>query len=328
VVTGIVFQIDGIVNQTNSHTRIIAKILNEYNQEPGPYNLHLATVAFSHTKHLCCGRTIPWGKSLQMTRQETKDLLNRAENIFASDSKLIQLESGQVVFVGDTHGDLEATEKIIHKYLKPENTLVFLGDYVDRGPASFDNINFLLRQKIEHPHSLYLLMGNHEGYAVMRFHPADFWENLDNELRQRYSGVLIRLPLAASTPNGIIALHGALPAVSRLEDMSTIQPGSAEWHQITWGDWQQREGEFLGIDPYTGRPQFGRGWFEEIMSRLGKSVLIRSHQPDVPLTMYDKRCLTIFTSSAYRHYVPERTIALVDLTKPVNSADDVVIETV
>ncbi len=261
-----------------------------------------------------------------MTREEIKELLNKAEKRFVSEAKLITLQSGTLIFVGDTHGDLEATEKIIHRYLKSDNKLVFLGDYVDRGPASLENINFLLKQKIEHPDSLYLLMGNHEGYAVMSFHPADFWEGLDTELRQRYSEVLYRLPLAASTPNGIIALHGALPDVSDLENINQIKPDSREWHQITWGDWQESEGKFLGIDSYTGRPQFGQAWFEEIMSRLGKNVLIRSHQPDAPSTMYSKRCLTIFTSSAYRHYISERTIALVELKKVVKSTDDIEIE--
>ena len=258
-----------------------------------------------------------------MTREGIKDLLNEAEKRFASEAELIRLESGKVVFVGDTHGDLEAAERIIHRYLKPRNKIVFLGDYVDRGSASLENINFLLGQKLAHPDSLYLLMGNHEGHAVFSFQPADFWEGLDTELRQRYSEVLARLPLAVSTPNGIIALHGALPNVSGLEDISKIKLGSAEWHQITWGDWQEREGGFLGIDAYTGRPQFGRGWFEEIMARLTKNVLIRSHQPDAPPTMFGKRCLTIFTSSAYSYYVPERTIALVDLRKGVKSVDDI-----
>jgi predicted MPP superfamily phosphohydrolase len=261
-----------------------------------------------------------------VNREGIKELLNKAEKRFASESKLIKLESGSIIFVGDTHGDLEATEKIINRYLKSNNKVVFLGDYVDRGPASLENINLLLRQKLKHPDSLYLLMGNHEGHAVFSFHPADFWEGLDTELRQRYSEVLSKLPLAVSTPNGIIALHGALPDVPGLEDINRIKLGSTEWHQITWGDWQEMEGEFLGIDPYTGRPQFGRGWFEEIMSRLGKNVLIRSHQPDAPPTMYGSRCLTIFTSSAYRHYISERTIALIDLQREVRSMDDIEIE--
>jgi predicted MPP superfamily phosphohydrolase len=263
-----------------------------------------------------------------MTREEIEELLNEAEKRFASEAKLIELESGRVIFVGDTHGDLEATDRIIRRYLKLRNKLVFLGDYVDRGPASLENINLLLGQKIKHPDSLYLLMGNHEGYALGSFHPADFWEELDAELRQRYGDVLSRLPLAVSTPNGIIALHGALPDVSRLEDIGRIKPGSPEWHQITWGDWQERAGKSLGIDPYTGRPQFGRDWFNEIMARLGKNLLIRSHQPDAPPVMYGGRCLTIFTSSAYRNHMSERTIALADLKRQVKSADDIKIEVV
>jgi len=261
-----------------------------------------------------------------VTRKEIKELLNEAEKRFTSEAKLIKLESGKVIFVGDTHGDLEATEKIMHKYLKSENKLVFLGDYVDRGSDSLENINFLLGRKLEHPDSLYLLMGNHEGHAVVSFYPADFWEGLDDELRQRYGEVLSSLPLAASTPNGIIALHGALPDVPRLEDIDRIKPGSVEWHQITWGDWQEGEEGNLGIDPYTGRPQFGRDWFEKIMSRMDKSVLIRSHQPSAPPTMYSKRCLTIFTSSAYTHYIPARTIALVDLGREVKTVDDIEVE--
>ena len=263
-----------------------------------------------------------------MTREEMKRLLDKAEKLFASEPRLIELDSGRAIFVGDTHGDLAATRQVIYRYLRPENKLVFLGDYVDRGPASLENINFLLRQKLDHPDSLYLLMGNHEGHGVVSFYPADFWERLDAELRDRYGEILCKLPLAVSTSNGILALHGALPDVRSLEEINRTEPGSDQWHQITWGDWQDRAGGFLGIDPYTGRPQFGRGWFEEIMSRLGKKVLIRSHQPDAPATMYEGRCLTIFTSSAYRHYVSQLTVAVADLNKVVKSVKDVDIETV
>ena len=264
----------------------------------------------------------------RVIKREIPELLDEAERRLAEESRLIRLESGRVIFVGDTHGDLEATEKIIRKYLKPANKLVFLGDYVDRGPASMENINALLEQKIKHPDGLFLLMGNHEGRAVMSCHPADFWEGLDARLRRRYGEVLSKLPLAASTSNGIIAVHGALPDVSDLQDLERIEPGSTEWRQITWGDWQEGEGRMLGTDIYTPRPQFGRGWFEEIMSRLGKNVLVRSHQPSAPSTMYDQRCLTIFTSSAYMRLASERIIALVDLSKEVKSAEDIRLEIV
>jgi len=263
-----------------------------------------------------------------MTKKEIMDLLGGVEKVFAEEANLIRLESGRVVFVGDTHGDFEATGKVIQGYLKPGNKLVFLGDYVDRGPASLENINFLLQQKLEHPESIFLLMGNHEGYGVVPFSPANFWEGLDAELRHWYIAVLSKLPLVASTTNGVIALHGALPDVPSLGDINGINLGGDRWHQTTWGDWQEREGGFLGFDSYTGRPQFGQGWFEEIMSRFDKNILIRSHQPNAPQVMYGGRCLTIFTSSAYSHYVPERTVAVLDSEEEVHSVADVKIEVV
>ena len=38
----------------------------------------------------------------------------------------------KVIFVGDTQGDLEASQKVIKDYLKPGNKIVFLGNYVNR----------------------------------------------------------------------------------------------------------------------------------------------------------------------------------------------------
>ncbi|MDD5094202.1 MAG: metallophosphoesterase family protein [Dehalococcoidia bacterium] len=261
-------------------------------------------------------------------KEDTGSLLNEVEKLFEQEGNLVRLESGRVVFVGDTHGDLEATQRVLDKYLGANCKIVFLGDYVDRGPESVENLNVLLRTKIEVPENIFLLMGNHEGYKTVPFSPADFWEGLDREWRQRYAAVLSMLPLAVSTSNGIVALHGALPYVQALEDISSIQFGSREWQQVTWGDWRENEASDLDDHTVTGRPQFGQKWFEEIMRRLGKNVLIRSHQPDIAPVIYDRRCLTIFTSSVYRALVPKRTVAIADLEKEIRTVDDLEIETI
>ena len=259
-----------------------------------------------------------------LTRDEIENLLRQVERTFALEPKLIRLQSGRAIFVGDTHGDFDASKKVIAEHLRPENRVIFLGDYVDRGPESVSNINYLLSLKLAYPHNLFLLMGNHEAYAVTPFYPADFWDRLDPELHQRYASLLARLPLAVVTENGIIALHGALPQVENLEAIDQIEIGSEEWRQITWGDWQQRRGAFLGDDLLTGRPQFGEDYFQEMMARLGKDLLIRSHQPTSPQAMFGDRCLTIFTSHAY---VAARTIAIVELGKRVKTVADVIVET-
>jgi hypothetical protein len=61
------------------------------------------------------------------------------------------------------------------------------------------------------------------------------------------------------------------------------------------------------------------------MQRYRKRLLIRSHQPDSPRQMFDRRCITIFTSRAY---VPTRTVVLVDLEKEIRTAADVTIYTI
>jgi len=237
-----------------------------------------------------------------------RELLQQASELLAREPRLIALpEEGWAVFVGDTHGDLEASERVIARYLREGFVLVFLGDYVDRGPHSRENILFLLEQKLKHPERVFLLMGNHEGWQAAQFSPADFWLGLSSEEAQLYAATLIKLPLAAATSNGIIALHGALPELPALKAVNEIEPGSAPWRQITWGDWYDAPGHALG--DMWGRPGFGRDYFEELMHRYRKEVLIRSHQPNAPLALFDDRCITIFTSSAYGQLRGERTIA-------------------
>ena len=261
----------------------------------------------------------------ELTTKETRELLDRAEKTLNKEPKLLEIPAkGQTVFVGDTHGDFDATQTIVKRYLSSDKKIVFLGDYVDRGEDSRANINYLLCLKLAYPANLFLLQGNHEGYGVFRFYPADFWEAADQELRQSYERVLLKLPLAVSTGN-IIALHGALPDIGTLGDIAKIQPGDKAWQQAVWGDWQETTGDYLGIDAYTGRPQFGREYFDRVMKRFNKSILVRSHQPGSPRLMYTNRCLTIFTSHAY---MPLRTIAIANWEAEINTANDLLIESI
>lgn len=65
------------------------------------------------------------------------------------------------IAIGDIHGCLEPLQRLIET-LRPEprDTLVFLGDYVDRGPDSKGVIDYLLALK-ERFNAVFLL-GNHE----------------------------------------------------------------------------------------------------------------------------------------------------------------------
>lgn len=249
-----------------------------------------------------------------------KGILREVEQIFQEEPRLITLpSSGYGVFVGDTHGDLNATETVLERYLNPkENTLIFLGDYVDRGEKSRENIDLLLETKVRNKDRIYLLMGNHEGYKFGTFSPADFWESLKPEERTAYAMLLAKLPFAASSENGLLGVHGVPPDVGNIGEINSISPGTETWSKMVWGDFLKTDKDYMGENPLNGRSEFGRKYFERVMDSLGKNVLVRSHQPKAAGIMYDNRCLTIFTSHAY---LPKRTVAIADLGKETVSVD-------
>jgi serine/threonine protein phosphatase 1 len=67
--------------------------------------------------------------------------------------------------VGDIHGDLDALTTVLDRLPKLDatDTIVFLGDYVDRGPKSAQIIEFI-RTELPHrtPAKIVCLRGNHE----------------------------------------------------------------------------------------------------------------------------------------------------------------------
>lgn len=241
------------------------------------------------------------------------------QEILSRDKRLICLPNkGKAVFIGDTHGDFDATETIFRLYFKPGHILVFLGDYVDRGDESLENIEYLLKKKAEAPERIFLLAGNHEGYCSVPFSPADFWEGLDPKQYEYFSEICKLFSFAAVTQNGVFAVHGATPDLAGLEEIDTVQLCSEHWTQLTWGDFVEQPGEFLGDQ--RGRPAYGEDYFNRTMKQLGLHVLIRSHQPEINPVIFDRRCLTVMTSY---YYTFERHVALVDLEKPlIRSVDD------
>lgn len=232
--------------------------------------------------------------------------------------KLIKLpEKGNLIVVGDTHGDFEATKIIIKNFLfKKSHYILFLGDYVDRGEKSKENIDFLLSMK-EKYENLFMLAGNHEMFPVFECSPSDFWDNLKEEEFNYYKEKFLQLPICAYG-KGFVALHGALPEIEKIEDIENLEIGSQEWFKLVWGDFRDKEGDYLG--DFLGRPKFGRDYFFRIMNKIGMNVLIRSHDPYAEEQMFENRCLTIFTSSSYG---TERKIAILNLKKEIKTTKDI-----
>lgn len=72
------------------------------------------------------------------------------------------MTSSRCFVVGDIHGCLNEIERLLEAVAPSSNdTVVFLGDYIDRGPASKEVVSRLLRLRREGPQCVFL-KGNHE----------------------------------------------------------------------------------------------------------------------------------------------------------------------
>lgn len=85
----------------------------------------------------------------------------------------IVLPEGHVEFViGDSHGHLELLKPLVEKAIQEEPTcfITFLGDVIDRGPNSLDNLKYALNTILERKKEGFggeFLIGNHEGMLLM-----------------------------------------------------------------------------------------------------------------------------------------------------------------
>lgn len=70
-------------------------------------------------------------------------------------------ENRRIIAIGDIHGCLFSLQHLLEKLrLQPLDQLVFLGDYIDRGPRSKEVITTLI--DLHGQYSCFFLMGNHE----------------------------------------------------------------------------------------------------------------------------------------------------------------------
>jgi len=245
------------------------------------------------------------------------------EPLLVDQGRLIRLPDDRtLVFVGDTHGDVDATRRVLARHIPAGHLIVFLGDAVDRGPGSDENLDLILSTKLKQPESIFLLMGNHEAWGTAPFSPADFWNGLRVGDARALSQVLARLPFAAHHPSGLLAVHGALPDLASIDDIERIALGSPTWRDITWGDFYEVRGQETSAG--SGRPAFGREDFLHRTGRLGIRVVVRSHQPLAPALLFDDRCLTVFSSSAYGDGT--RRVALLRPGTILRSARDLALE--
>jgi len=76
---------------------------------------------------------------------------------------------GRLIAIGDIHGRMRMLEGLIKQIEPLENDrLVFLGDYIDRGPDSFEVVEYIIALKQKYEKTI-TLRGNHEDFVLSFF---------------------------------------------------------------------------------------------------------------------------------------------------------------
>jgi serine/threonine protein phosphatase 1 len=98
--------------------------------------------------------------------------------------------------IGDIHGELRKLEELLeHLPLASEDRLVFIGDYVDRGPNSAQVLDLLVQIRSTRP-GTFFLRGNHE---QMMLDALAYFERKPGEKPSQEVGLMWFLNGAAAT---------------------------------------------------------------------------------------------------------------------------------
>ncbi len=227
-------------------------------------------------------------------------------------------EISKAIFIGDIHGDFDTLIELlrildIDNELKKGVFLVFLGDYIDRGPYQLEVIAFLAILKSIWRDRIIMLRGNHEPPEWLPPYPHDFPEILIErfgyrkgfEIYETMKSIFDLLPLILYVPRKILALHGG-PPISRIlrysdiNEILRVEGDKEAIEEILWSDPIDEDIEYT----YSYRGA-GKLWGKKItmltLQKLGIELIIRGHEPSNKGYKFNhgNRVLTLFSMKGF-----------------------------
>jgi protein phosphatase len=210
----------------------------------------------------------------------------------------------RVVIVGDTHGAVDLTEKVLDKFWDDADLIVFLGDYVDRGKTSVENIGLIASRLLEDSHRTIMLRGNHEspltniGYG--------FSDEVDEKLgAQAYDTFkeFFQLMPYAIVVNGYFCVHGGIAmGLQKVDDIANlprpdINPDNPIAFQLLWNDPRDMIEDFLPSIRGEGAYYYGMDATKKFLDDNSLKGIIRGHEVvDGFREDMNGHVITVFTS--------------------------------
>ncbi|MFQ5832856.1 MAG: metallophosphoesterase [Candidatus Thorarchaeota archaeon] len=277
--------------------------------------VNLAGADMQIAKDVIAGRT-------KLTVEEIQKLIAGVTNLYAEKPNIVETPSQNTIYVGDLHGNLMSTQAIRDTFLKsPEYSLVFLGDYADRGMNQIETFNLVISMAIQHPKRVLMLRGNHESKMVARMY--GFYDVVKSQystkLFDNYCEVFKALPLAGLSSSGVFCCHGGVPeGVRSREQILSIDRHSIDLEnpiafQLVWNDPVEADFHFGSNMRGGGTRTFGRLAFSEFVKNLGIRLMIRAHEvfQNGYKRFFEGKLISVF-STPYNGRVSPKVIRLQD----------------
>jgi len=233
------------------------------------------------------------------SEQFAKDLFKlcqKVRHVLEREPRVVYIQSPCYIF-GDIHGNLEDLHFFSDNIWRLGMSLtagnfLFLGDYVDRGMSCLEVVTYLLSMKLQNPHKVFLLRGNHETRDVNGWeeHYGErsfiwqcrnrFGDDIGYRIWEACNQVFDRLPLVAVVDQDIFCVHGGIPrpvssstTTTRIQDILNVPrvaginpPYEHEedaYQQVAsdciWSDPASEDQELHSVDPQSGYGESLRG---------------------------------------------------------------------
>jgi diadenosine tetraphosphatase ApaH/serine/threonine PP2A family protein phosphatase len=280
--------------------------------------------------------------------ENATDLLcheNGAKENFTVLDRLVKLEPiGEAIVIGDLHGDLNSLITILEKTSiinkmeqKKDASMIFLGDYGDRGTQSIELYYTVIRLKLVFPEQIILLRGNHEGPTDILASPHDLPRQLQLRFKENWGIAYSKIrALFACLYNAVyveeryLMVHGGLPSkirnIQEIAHADTLHPIKSFLEDLLWSDPDEEvQGTFPS--PRGAGNLFGKTITKDVLKKLGVKMLIRGHEicPEGFKINHDNTVLTLFSRKGPPYFNKHGAYLQLPLSEKFNNANQLLL---
>jgi len=267
----------------------------------------------------------------KLSKPSLLSLIAAAQKAHRIEASLIDLTdvTGEITVVGDLHGSLEsllAALELIGNIGPQGQTVVFNGDFVDRGSQSLECLCIILLLKLAFPRYVYLIRGNHEDDLIASVYGfrdeirRKYGKQTSDDIWEALTNFFTFLPLAVQTKTAAI-VHGGLPSMDfdlediaaiTLEQRTSLKSPSVEAktdvaklvQNCLWSDPDADLSNVVIPNPRGCGVRFGRRVARNFLERSGLKYLIRGHEPveagiGILECGHGRQVITVFSAAAY-----------------------------